>query len=253
MILDRILKRKFEETAEMLAPRRRMSAALRREGLSVIGEIKRASPSRGVINGTVDPGEQLRRYEEGGADAVSILTDASFFGGSADDFRALRPRTGLPLLRKDFIVSEVQVYESLFLGADALLLIAAALEPERLAGLLALTRSLGMEAIVEVHAEAELLSVLETDAAIIGVNNRNLDDFTVDLRTTERLKSALVRREPRGTRIVVAESGVTDEADAGRLADAGVDAILVGEALMRAPDPAAMIRSFRKKGGVRAA
>ena len=139
------------------------------------------------------------------------------------------------------------------LGADALLLIAAALEPERLAGLLALTRSLGMEAIVEVHDEAELLAVLETDAAIIGVNNRNLDDFTVDLRTTERLKSALVRREPRGTRIVVAESGVTDEADAGRLADAGVDAILVGEALMRAPDPAAMIRSFRKKGGVRAA
>ena len=253
MILDRILKRKAEETAELLAPRRRMSAALRREGLSVIGEIKRASPSRGVINETVDPSEQLRRYEEGGADAVSILTDASFFGGSADDFRALRPRTGLPLLRKDFIVSEVQVYESLFLGADTLLLIAAALEPERLAGLLALTRSLGMEVIVEVHDEAELLSVLETDAAIIGVNNRNLDDFTVDLRTTERLKSALVRREPRGTRIVVAESGVTDEADAARLADAGVDAILVGEALMRAPDPAAMIRSFRKKGGVRAA
>ena len=145
------------------------------------------------------------------------------------------------------------MYESLFLGADALLLIAAALEPERLAGLLALTRSLGMEAIVEVHAEAELLSVLETDAAIIGINNRNLDDFTVDLRTTERLKSALVRREPRGTRIVVAESGVKNEDDAARLADAGVDAILVGEALMRAPDPAAMIRSFRKKGGVRAA
>ena len=253
MILDRILKRKSEETAELLKPRRRMSAALRREGLSVIGEIKRASPSRGVINGTVDPGEQLRRYEEGGADAVSILTDASFFGGSADDFRALRPRTGLPLLRKDFIVSEVQVYESLFLGADALLLIAAALDAERLAGLLALTRSLGMEVIVEVHDEAELLAVLETDAAIIGVNNRNLDDFTVDLRTTERLKSALVRREPRGTRIVVAESGVKNEDDAARLADAGVDAILVGEALMRAPDPAAMIRSFRKKGGVRAA
>ena len=145
------------------------------------------------------------------------------------------------------------MYESLFLGADALLLIAAALEPERLAGLLALTRSLGMEVIVEVHAEAELLSVLETDAAIIGINNRNLDDFTVDLRTTERLKSALVRREPRGTRIVVAESGVKNEDDAARLADAGVDAILVGEALMRAPDPAAMIRSFRKKGGVRAA
>ena len=138
MILDRILKQKLEETVEMTKPSKRMSAALRRRGLSVIGEIKRASPSRGVINGSVDPLKQLRLYEQGGTDAVSILTDQSFCGGSTEDFRSLRSRTALPLLRKDFILTEVQVYESLFLGADALLLIAAALERKRFRELLAL-------------------------------------------------------------------------------------------------------------------
>lgn len=253
MILDRILKHKFEETAELVKPGKRMSEALRRKGLSVIGEIKRASPSKGVINGTVDPLKQLRLYEQGGADAVSVLTDVSFFGGSADDFRSLRARTNLPLLRKDFIIAEVQVYESLFLGADALLLIAAALEKKRLEELLVLTYSLGMEAIVEVHTEEELLSVLDMKAEIIGINNRNLNDFTVDIRTTERLRNVLVQREGEGNRILVSESGVKNDADAAFLAEAGVDAILVGEALMRAEDPAAMLRSFKKKGSVRAA
>jgi indole-3-glycerol phosphate synthase len=251
MILDRILKQKIEETAEITRPSSRMSDALRRGGLSVIGEIKRASPSRGVINGSVDPLKQLRLYEQGGADAVSILTDRSFFGGSTDDFRSLRPRTALPLLRKDFILTEVQVYESLFLGADALLLIAAALERKRFGELLSLAYSLGMEVIAEVHTDEELRSVLDTEAEIIGVNNRNLDDFTVDLRTTERLMETY--RERAGGRIIVSESGVRTEEDAAFLAGTGVDAVLVGEALMRSGDPSALIRSFRKKRSVRAA
>jgi indole-3-glycerol phosphate synthase len=248
MILERILHQKMEETNELTAPRRKMSAALKRSGLSVIGEIKRASPSKGIINGGVDPLRQLRLYEQGGADAVSILTDRVFFGGGPEDFSSLRTRTSLPLLRKDFLVSEVQIYESLFLGADALLLIAAALEKERLEALLSLTYSLGMEAIVEVHTEEELFSVLETDAPILGVNNRNLNDFTVDLRTTARLMDALRSAEGEGSRIVVAESGVRSEEDAGYLADTGVDAILVGEALMRASNPEETLRSFKRKG-----
>lgn len=249
MILDSIMKRKFQEIAELVQPRGRMSRALRGKGLSVIAEIKRASPSRGAINEKVDPVRQLRLYEQGGADAVSILTDASF-GGSPADFRALRRHTNLPLLRKDFIVSEVQVYESLFLGADAILLIAAVLGRGRFRELLGLTGSLGMEVIAEVHTEEELLAVLDTDAGIIGINNRNLSDFTVDIRTTERLREVFFRKEGAGSRILVSESGVGTAGDAARLAGMGVDAVLVGEALMRSDDPAAMIRSF--KGAVAA-
>ncbi len=248
MFLDRILQHKAEEIAELTAPRRTFSAALKRSGLSVIGEIKRASPSKGIINGGVDPLQQLRLYQQGGADAVSILTDRAFFGGGPEDFRALRARTELPLLRKDFLVSEVQIYESLFLGADALLLIAAARENERLEALLSLTYSLGMEAIVEVHTEEELYAVLETDATILGFNNRDLTTFAVDLRTTARLMAALRSSEGEGSRIVVAESGVRNEEDAGYLAESGVDAILVGEALMRASDPEETLRSFKRKG-----
>ena len=248
MFLDRILKHKAEEIAELTAPRRTFSEALKRSGLSVIGEIKRASPSKGIINGGVDPLQQLRLYQQGGADAVSILTERAFFGGGPEDFRALRARTELPLLRKDFLVSEVQIYESLFLGADALLLIAAALEKERLEALLSLTYSLGMEAIVEVHTEEELYAVLETDATILGFNNRDLTTFAVDLRTTARLMDVLRSAEGEGSRIVVAESGVRSEEDAGYLAEAGVDAILVGEALMRASDPEETLRSFKRKG-----
>jgi len=249
MFLDRILQHKAEEIAQLTASRRRFSTALKRSGLSVIGEIKRASPSKGVIDGGVDPLRRLRLYERGGADAVSILTDRAFFGGGPEDFRCLRTRTELPLLRKDFLVSEVQIYESLFLGADALLLIAAALEKERLEALLSLTYALGMEAIVEVHTGEELYAVLETDAPILGINNRDLSTFAVDLRTTARLMDVLRSAEGEGSRIVVAESGVGGEEDAGYLAETGVDAILVGEALMRASDPEELLRAFKKKGG----
>ncbi len=253
MILDRMVENKYREVEELVRPRTGMSEAVRREGLSVIGEIKRASPSKGVINGTVDPLAQLRLYEEGGADAVSILTDKVFFGGSGEDFRLLRGNTSLPLLRKDFIVAEVQVYESLFLGADALLLIAAVLGKARLKTLLKLTRSLGLEAIVEVHTEDELLSVLDLKPTLLGINNRNLDDFSVDLRTTERLLNRLISIAGADRPLVISESGVSSEGDAAWLAGLGVDAVLVGEALMRSENPAASLRAFKKAGRTEAA
>lgn len=245
MIMQKILRQKAVEVAEMTSPRRRMSEALKGKGLSVVAEIKRASPSRGTINGDLDVAAQLAAYERGGANAVSVLTDQVFFGGGAEDLRRLRPRTRLPILRKDFIVSEVQVYESLFLGADALLLIVSALEKRRLCELAALTHSLGMEALIEVHNEEELYTALEADPRILGINNRDLSDFTLDLRTTERLMEVLRSVEGEGRRTVVAESGIKDEEDARYLAETGVDAILVGESLMRTAEPADAIRAFK--------
>ena len=253
MILDRMVENKYLEVEELVRPRTGLSEAIRKKGLSVIGEIKRASPSRGIINGRVDPSSQLRLYEEGGADGVSILTDRVFFGGSGEDFRLLRGKTSLPLLRKDFIVAEVQVYESLFLGADAILLIAAVLPKAELKSLLKLSRSLGLEAIVEVHTEEELKAVLDLEPLLLGINNRNLDNFSVDLRTTERLLDRLNLLAGADRPLVISESGVTTETDAAWLAGLGVDAVLVGEALMRSENPAASLRAFKKAGGAEAA
>ena len=253
MILDRMVANKHQEVEELVTPRTGLSNAVRKKGLSVIGEIKRASPSKGIINGRVDPRAQLRLYEEGGADAVSILTDRVFFGGSGEDFRLLRGNTSLPLLRKDFIVAEIQVYESLFLGADALLLIAAVLPKGKLKALLKLTRTLGMEAIVEVHTEEEMESVLDLEPTLLGINNRNLDDFSVDFRTTERLLDRLNLLAGADRPLVISESGVSSEGDAAWLAGLGVDAVLVGEALMRSENPAASLRAFKRAGRGRAA
>ncbi len=246
MIMRQILRQKAVEVAEMKSPRRSLSRALKGDGLSVVAEIKRASPSGGTINGDLDAAAQLSAYERGGANAVSVLTDQVFFGGGPEDLRRLRVRTRLPLLRKDFIVNELQVYESLFLGADALLLIASALDRRRMCELAALAASLGMEAMIEVHDEEELHAALEADPRILGINNRNLNDFTVDLRTTERLMEALREAEGEGGRTVVAESGIKDVEDARFLAGTGVDAILVGESLMRSCDPAGAIRSLKE-------
>lgn len=246
MILERILERKRAQGEALRAPKRSLAAALARPGLSVIAEIKRASPSRGMIREDLDPADLLRRYEEGGADAVSVLTEREFFGGDPETLRALRPRTELPLLRKDFILDAGDIYQSLFLGADAVLLIAAALSDEALRELSALAATLGMETLVEVHDEEELLRALRTDAPLLGFNNRDLRDFSVDLGTTGRLLELLRRREPGGTRRVVAESGVRTPSDAATLRDLGADGILVGEALVRSPDPAALIAALRE-------
>jgi len=249
MILERILATKRREVAALRQPRRSLAKALARPGLAVVAEIKRASPSKGVIRYDLEPEALLAAYEAGGADAVSVLTDREYFSGDGEVLRALRARTELPLLRKDFLVDPLQLYESRFLGADAVLLIAAALEdPRELQHMLSLAAELGMEALVEVHTPEELLRVLDTDAAILGINNRDLRTFSVDLSVTERLLDLLRAREPGTKRLVVAESGVRSPEDARFLRRCGADAVLVGEALVRAAEPEWLLREFAEAG-----
>jgi indole-3-glycerol phosphate synthase len=206
--------------------------ALTAPGLSVIAEHKRASPSAGVIRADLSLAEVIGAYERGGARALSILTEPDRFAGSLDDLRDARSLTGLPLLRKDFIVTEYQVAEAAIAGADAILLIVAALASERLRALLALAESLGLDALVEVHDRAELEIALTAGAKIVGINNRNLATLDVSLQTTYELLPMI----PAGV-LRVAESGFSTREQLDALAAAGVDAVLIGEALMRAVDP----------------
>ncbi|MDO9508323.1 MAG: indole-3-glycerol phosphate synthase TrpC [Thermovirgaceae bacterium] len=250
MILDRIVAEKEREVARLRAPRASLFKALGECGISVIAEIKKASPSKGVIVGDFDHLRQMESYVRGGAAAVSVLTDPVFFKGSGAILRDLSGRAGLPLLRKDFLIDPLQVEESYFLGADAVLLIAAILEGPKLKEMLERVHSLRMEALVEVHDEVELYRALETSARVIGINNRSLKDFTVDLKTSERLIAEMERLGARSGNQVVAESGITSRADVVRLEEAGADAILVGESLMRSSDPAGLIAEL--KGGKKA-
>jgi indole-3-glycerol phosphate synthase len=210
-----------------LFEKRDFAAALKSPGLSVIAEVKRASPSVGFI-GDVDPAGWGARYEEEGASCLSVLTEPDHFKGSLLDLDAARQNTMLPVLRKDFTVDEAQVLEA-GTRADAVLLIAALFERGALARYVSLAVELGLTPLVEVHDEREADLALQSGARVIGVNNRDLRDFTVDLATTERLAGRL-----EGT-ILVAESGVKTPEDARRLRDAGADAVLVGEAAMRDP------------------
>nr|WP_286207095.1 indole-3-glycerol phosphate synthase TrpC [Thermomicrobium sp. CFH 73360] len=265
-ILDRILER----TRGDLVERRRVvseavlreqalarpepvafAATLRGERVRIIAEVKRASPSRGVFAAGVDAVTVAEDYLAGGAAALSVLTDGPFFHGSLEDLErvAMRAHAGqppVPVLRKDFIFDPYQVLEARAAGADALLLIVAALDRLQLAELLAATWELGMEALVEVHDEAELETALETGARVVGINNRDLRTFTVDLSVSERLAP----RVP-GDRIVVAESGIHRTSDVERLAAAGVDALLVGEALMTAPNRQAAVAELAGVEAVR--
>jgi indole-3-glycerol phosphate synthase len=218
-------------------PSRSLADALRgRSDLAVIAEVKRASPSAGAIATDADPVAQARAYTAGGAAAISVLTEAAHFGGSLADLRAV----DVPLLRKDFVVSEAQVAEARAAAADSLLLITSCLSDDELGALLACARSFGMEPLVETHDDADLDRALATDARVVGVNARNLETLEVDV------EAALmrVRRIP-DDRIAVLESGVRTRAHAAAAASAGASAILVGEALMRADDPAATIRDLR--------
>jgi indole-3-glycerol phosphate synthase len=212
-------------------PRRSFAASLRGGGLSVIAEHKRRSPSAGTIREGVSLEDVVGAYGRGGAAAVSILTEEHSFGGSLADLEHARPVTSLPLLRKDFVVDPYQVPESAVAGADAILLIVAALEPDLLRELFDLARGLGLDVLVEVHGEAELERAIALGAEIIGINNRDLTTLRVD---TERVYG-LLPDVPEGV-LVVAESGFRTRAELERLAGAGVDAVLVGEALMRAGD-----------------
>jgi len=213
--------------------------ALRKPGLAVIAEMKQRTPTMGVLADDYRPADIAHAYAEGGAAAISVLTHMAGFGGRVDHVRAVRAATQLPILRKDFVTDPFEVAEARACGADAVLLIVAALEPGQLKDLVALTKSRGIAALVEVHDEVETAAALDAGALAIGVNHRDLRTFNVDLALTERLRR-LVPHEV----ALVAESGIHSAADARRMREAGADAILVGEMLMRAGDPAAQIKEL---------
>jgi indole-3-glycerol phosphate synthase len=213
--------------------------ALVRPGLSLIAEFKRRSPSAGAIDADAAVAGTVRAFERGGAAALSVLTDEPHFGGSLDDLTAAREACGLPILRKDFIVDPYQLYEAAVNGADAVLVIARALEGDRLAALYAEALALDLDPLVEVHDAEELERALELDAAVIGINNRDLDSGEVDVSTIFELMPDV----PAG-KTVVAESGISDPSQLDELDRVGVDAVLIGEALMRASDREARTREF---------
>jgi len=201
-------------------------------GPAVIAEVKKASPSAGVIREDFQPAQIAAAYAAGGASCLSVLTDERYFQGHRDYINQARDACSLPVLRKDFIIDPWQVYESLCLGADCMLLIVAALEKTQLHDLFGLGGGIGLEVLVEVHNEQELESALELDDALIGVNNRDLHTFETDLGTSERLRAGLPENQ-----LLVTESGIRERADVQRMQDAGINAFLVGEAFMREDDP----------------
>ncbi|MBM6399470.1 indole-3-glycerol phosphate synthase TrpC [Phycicoccus sonneratiae] len=220
------------EAAAAAPPALDAEAVLRRPGLSLIAEVKRASPSKGALSDIPDPAALATRYAAGGAAAISVLTEARRFGGSLDDLDAVRAAVSVPVLRKDFVVSEYQVWEARAHGADLVLLIVAALDDATLARLLALVGELGMTALVEVHDEPETQRALDAGATVVGVNARNLKTLEVHPDTFSRLRPLL----PAGV-VAVAESGIGGPEDAGSYASQGADVVLVGEALVRTGDP----------------
>jgi indole-3-glycerol phosphate synthase len=214
--------------------------ALSGPGIAVIAEFKRCSPSAGALRAHADVAEIARAYERGGADALSVLTEGPNFGGSLDDLRLARASCALPALRKDFIVDPYQLYEARLAGADAVLLIVAALSPSELEALHRLARELALAALVEIHDASELGVALDAGAEVLGINNRDLRDFTVEVERT----FALLELIPPGVS-VVSESGISSPEQLARLERAGVAAVLVGESLMRAPLPEDALRALR--------
>ena len=212
--------------------------------LNIIAEIKKASPSKGVIRQYVNPASVARAYEKAGAVALSVLTDKKFFRGKPESLTRARQATGLPALRKDFILVPEQVWESRALGADAVLLIVAAVDSARLRDLIALVHKLGMTALVEVHTEDELAVALDAGARCIGVNNRDLSTFAVDIGVTERLTPLVPSGIPVISESGLAARGLADRATLLRLRDRGVSAFLIGEAFMAAVDPGAALRAL---------
>jgi indole-3-glycerol phosphate synthase len=218
---------------------RPFTEALGRPGVSLIAEHKRRSPSAGEIRAGSSVGDIVGAYERGGATALSILTEPFHFGGGLEDLREARAATSLPVLRKDFIVDPYQLYEASAAGADAILLIVAALELPDLEALLTEARALDLDALVEVHDERELEQALEVDADVLGINNRDLSDFSVDIERTYELLSDV----PAG-KTVVSESGFSTREQLDELERVGIDAVLIGETLMRAEDVEAAVRAL---------
>ncbi len=220
-------------------PDRRFAEALSRQGMSLIAEHKRRSPSAGAIREDLDLLQVTAAYEAGGAAALSVLTEEDWFGGSLDDLKAVRQSTDLPILRKDFTVDGYQLLEAAEAGADAILLIVAALEPGQLLELEAQAHELGLDVLIEIHDAEELEVALEMTSPLIGINNRNLKDFTVDIERTFELLPDV----PAG-KTVVSESGIRDADQVERLDRVGVDAVLVGESLMRSVDLTEAVREL---------
>jgi indole-3-glycerol phosphate synthase len=258
LYLDEILKLKRDELASIKAsgefssrldclkkkmeaagPPRDFIEAVSRDGVRIIAEVKKASPSKGVIREDFDPVQIARTYEQSGAAAISVLTEEKYFLGSLDHLTRVRESVSLPVLRKDFIVDPYQVYESRAAGADSILLIVGVLTVPLLKELLSLSRELSMEALVEVHTEEELAIAVDTGARVIGINNRDLKSFTTDIDITMRLAGKVPE-----DKIIISESGIKTVDDIRLLKAQGVDAILIGEALVREQNISGKLREF---------
>ena len=253
-MLDKIIAQKREEvkqrkkTAALTYLRERIAgqkpaldlvAALKGDHIRLIAEVKKASPSRGLLRADLNPTELAQVYAEGGAAAISVLTEENYFLGRVEHLEAIRGAVELPLLRKDFIFDSYQVYESRAYGADALLLIAAILSQGQLNELVSLSRSLGLRCLVEVHTQSEVEMVALTEAEIIGINNRDLRTFGVDINTTRRLRPLIPKEKA-----VVSESGIRSRKDIEKLRKWGADAVLVGEALVTGNDVPAKLKEL---------
>ncbi len=233
---------KLKEELRQRPPAKDLAVHLRGQEIKLIAEIKKASPSRGVFPGKLDTVELAQSYLCGGAAAISVLTESNFFKGGFDDLALVRKTVDLPVLCKDFILDTYQVYEAGVYGADAVLLITTILTHQEMKSLLALTLDLGLSALVEIHEERDLIKALSSGAHLIGINNRNLSDFSTDLQTTLRLRPLIPHQLT-----VVSESGIHSALDVAKLKAAGVDAILVGETLVTSPDPAVKIKELLGK------
>jgi indole-3-glycerol phosphate synthase len=256
MILDDIIKIKAQEVAvlkskfagkdpqklvQALPKPRNFLNAFQKGKFSLIAEIKKASPSAGVIRPRFEPITLAKVYEENGASAISVLTDEQFFKGKLDDLKAAKDSTTIPILRKDFIIDELQIYESRIAGADAILLITKLLDDQQLVGMLKLTEGLGMQALIEVHNSDEVERVLKTSVKIVGINNRDLKIFRVDRKNT----ISLVNKYPElKERIVISESGIKKREDIAALRAAGVDGVLIGETLLKSNNIPAKIKEL---------
>lgn len=256
MILDTIVARKKEEVVDLKnkgialpdeyqekvieSPRGFYKSIIDYSGVSVIAEVKKASPSKGIISHDFDPIKIANHYEQSGAQAVSVLTDMDFFKGDLRYLLQVRDTIKLPVIRKEFIIDPIQIEEAQVYGADAILLIVAILEKQQIIDFHAQAKELGMDVLVEVHDEKELETAMAAESELIGVNNRNLNDFTVDINTTFRLKKLLPENFP-----LVSESGLQGKEDFTRLKEEGVAAALIGESLMRAGAESDLLSSLR--------
>lgn len=256
MILDKIIAQKMIEVEEMkkntdvnsmirsldrLPKTRSLAKALNKPGkVTLLAEIKRSSPSKGMIREDFQPVQIAGIYTENGTSAISVLTDKMFFSGRPEDLSEVRKVSPLPILRKDFIIDPIQIYQSRLIGADAILLICSVLPPKNLHNLMKVAEEAGMETLVEVHNETELESACTAGAVIIGINNRNLRTFKTDINTTFNL----IKKTNKLPAVVVSESGIRSASDMRALHKAGVNAALVGEAIMSAADIAAKVREL---------